>query len=849
MSTGIPAPFLKFKDKFLCFTSGTKMRRLISLASILGLYFLLISLRRAWSREEELLVIPAKPPTRFLPKDSPVRDFFLGETAGLAFATHTNDLSFVFLYAPWCLFSHQAKLEFDSVARLYKSQAAFIAINCAWHAGHCAQFKRPEHFPLIGAYMGRLGRLFITYRGVPNRLHLSIFIERLLKPFTVLTAEHDFNTFIHTNEVSVVASLDLSTRLSRGLRTVWNVSCLITRHDPRGSIGMAVISNQKLALRIGFPRPGSAHIFRLGQEVQRISLTDGLEDAQIEEAVLEVGKSLPLRWIFPLFQRSFALSQILRKNATMIIFTPYTKGAVCNQIVTIIQRLVASYGDCDKSSNLIQLLESDARRFVQEASEKRQRFEYCRSLLRTYGYLLDKLDVKNSLRRPNCVCLADSSPSSVAEFCWSKSRPFRLPVQGSGDFSNLPSISCSGKQGCVSGIANRRYYSLCCLPMQAEQLDDTQRVMAEVVRCLPTGVRSCNATTELAGAKQERAGDLAAQLLLQGLKCRTNKTLEFVAIDPVLYPHFLTNLNVEVDSQRTKLVIVNRQMGETYVMVDKFSAFSAARFILNYTNGQVANYRRSSTSSVLPVDTSAFGLVGNDSSRSRTVKVVDLSTRSFEEMVKNNKEDVLVLYYTPWCSFCKTAAVAVYNLASIFWGIRGISFKKLNIHDNDLSWEHKVTEVPAIQLFTSYRNVDNIAIFPPSSLMNLLNLLKFTLLHVSPTVWQQFISQRCDNDCWLRNQMWSRRLHRVLGKQVKITRSVLLYDKSCNVRSLRARLHRTKSKLKVLQKILLSPTPNVFIDDFYSNSNRSGTGVLPSLRDFELPMFFREVFVQSISDS
>lgn len=49
-------------------------------------------------------------------------------------------------------------------------QAAFIAINCAWHAGHCAQFKRPEHFPLIGAYVGRLGRLFITYRGIGDFL-------------------------------------------------------------------------------------------------------------------------------------------------------------------------------------------------------------------------------------------------------------------------------------------------------------------------------------------------------------------------------------------------------------------------------------------------------------------------------------------------------------------------------------------------------------------------------------------------------------------------------------------------------------------------------------------------------
>lgn len=43
---------------------------------------------------------------------------------------------------------------------------------------------------------------------------------------------------------------------------------------------MAVISNQKLAQRIGFPRPGSAHIFRLGQEVQvSLSFAEDTEDS------------------------------------------------------------------------------------------------------------------------------------------------------------------------------------------------------------------------------------------------------------------------------------------------------------------------------------------------------------------------------------------------------------------------------------------------------------------------------------------------------------------------------------------------------------------------------------------
>ena len=117
------------------------------------------------------------------------------------------------------------------------------------------------------------------------------------------------------------------------------------------------------------------------------------------------------------------------------------------------------------------------------------------------------------------------------------------------------------------GVANNRYYSVCCLPKQTEQLDDPQRVMAELVRCLPTGVPSCNSTTESGSPTRERAMDLEAELVLQGLKCRTNKTLEFVAIDPVLYPYFLTNLNVELDSHQTKLVIVNQQVGISFSLV------------------------------------------------------------------------------------------------------------------------------------------------------------------------------------------------------------------------------------------------------------------------------------------
>ncbi|OWA52785.1 putative Thioredoxin domain-containing protein 11 [Hypsibius exemplaris] len=788
------------------------MQSLRNAAVIVFVCYLIIGqFRRGVSHGPETLSIQsAREPVRFFPRGSGVKDFYTGNTSGLAAATFSNDLTLIFLYAPWCLSSQDARREFEAVARKFRNQAAFVAVNCAYHAGACARHRRPENFPLIGAYLGRSQRLFITYRGVPTALHLEIFIRRLLRPYQMITRKEEFDEFIHTNDVAVVAHIPVVARENRALRVFWNVSTMTLRHDPRGAVGFALLGDNKLSDKVGLTRPDALYIFRGGKEAHIFPQLSRHLDTVIESAILEQARQSPLRWIFPTFHKSFALSEILQ-NATLIFFTPYQEEPCkLNPLINLIHRISAMYQDCDRSTNFTRLLIADRQARLKKRDPLPFLKERCRELEADFAHSLDRRFRASLSREQSCICLPEMNNDSAftRDLCWQTTKsPFSLSSVPLA--YNMPPVSCH--DGCSNGITQNRVFSSCCYRTAVERLDDQRRALAELEACRNPPERLMRRGLDTNSEWPIMTEATAARLdAVHGIRCRTNRTLEFAAIDSTLYPHFLETVGVrgEIFGGQSTMIIADKKESEKFVFDRELDATSIADFIHNYTNNQLVAHRKSVSNA--PGKPTTPSLKGQSS-----VNIGELTAQSFSIMLNSEKDDVVVLYYTPWCTFCKSVHSALYNLAAVFRNVTGLSFQRINIYDNDLPWEHKVTNVPTVQIFPTRRKRDNVATFPSSSILSLLNLLKFTLLHVSPQVWRGVVSSRCADDCWLANRRKSYRLLRVLERDVKLLRTALSsHDERCDRPKLKWRIRWSRRKIRFLHALLSADSAQLFIDHF-----------------------------------
>lgn len=139
------------------------------------------------------------------------------------------------------------------------------------------------------------------------------------------------------------------------------------------------------------------------------------------------------------------------------------------------------------------------------------------------------------------------------------------------------------------------------------------------------------------------------------------------------------------------------------------------------------------------------------------------------------------------------------------------------------------------------RKRDNVATFPSSSsILNLPNLLKFTLLHAgNPEVFRRVGSSRCSAACWLANRRKSRRLLRVLRRELRTLQSALTLGRPSGRDIARVKWHIRRNRLKVtiFRAILTSESAEIFIEFFLSNIN----SVSSSTENW--PDFMRNFFI------
>lgn len=173
-----------------------------------------------------------------------------------------------------------------------------------------------------------------------------------------------------------------------------------------------------------------------------------------------------------------------------------------------------------------------------------------------------------------------------------------------------------------------------------------------------------------------------------GLRCTTNRSLSFIAMDSILFPSFAESLGLNVfnETHATVAVIMEEADENLYLLNHQLSARalnldssvsttinkrSIYEFIKNYTSGDLPRFLRSAP------ETSSSQNCLTEADGSNIVCVPELTSDSFKSVVLESNKDVMMLYYTPWCGYCTSVAHVYLSVARFFLGVDGIVFARL----------------------------------------------------------------------------------------------------------------------------------------------------------------------------
>lgn len=149
------------------------------------------------------------------------------------------------------------------------------------------------------------------------------------------------------------------------------------------------------------------------------------------------------------------------------------------------------------------------------------------------------------------------------------------------------------------------------------------------------------------------------------------------------------------------------------------------------------------------------------------VRVTEITSHTFQQLVINTSNDVLLLYYAPWCGFCASFAHIYLSLARYFQQASNLLFARINGESEDLPWEYTADTYPTLLFFPSGRKQDSI-VFSEELPKSLPNLIRFVLHHATHSVrLRTDTAQRCTSRCINTNLQNAFNRISILDKQLK----------------------------------------------------------------------------------
>ncbi|KAJ4443908.1 hypothetical protein ANN_05695 [Periplaneta americana] len=218
-----------------------------------------------------------------------------------------------------------------------------------------------------------------------------------------------------------------------------------------------------------------------------------------------------------------------------------------------------------------------------------------------------------------------------------------------------------------------------------------------------------------------------------GLACNTNKTMSLIAMDSLQFHQFAEGLGIDVLARRDKtaVVIFNVLQESSYVLDTEFSKGAVLEFITNYTDGLLNRSLRSSSGPPHGALNHYPEQNVEDCQEGQVVCIPELNSDSFHRVVMAQNKAVVVLYHSPYCTFCHGISHIYLTAARYFRAVRNLTFARIDGENNDLPWEFTMHHYPTILFFPAQRKSES-RVFPRNLPITVPNMVNFVLSNLDP---------------------------------------------------------------------------------------------------------------------
>ncbi|KAG7276797.1 hypothetical protein CRUP_008747 [Coryphaenoides rupestris] len=569
------------------------------------------------------------------------------------------EVSFIFFYAPWCAHSMAARHEVQTVAKKLAKQVQFVAINCWWSQGRCRKQHRLFQYPVI-----------------------HLFYKRAV-----------LKDFLSYHEPGVVGFFQFnSSPQPPGYLTYLLSALQALKRDFRGSTRFGVVTNRQVAEAISVREDQTVYLHRrfnsslIFPRRERNFTSEGICSWVFQH------QERALRWLQPPGTKSSLLERELSKGPALLLFLTHNPlSPAVHPFLKQMADIAVRYHSCDRRE-----------RRDWDGSPPDGASVGCQSVVQPGSGGADGSTTVCEL------CLNASrrgARASGATPCSFLSRALAggaslLLHQSGGVAAARPDVSAGSSPATCSNF-RRGYdpfslYSACCRRTQLEPHGAAppaanERPEEQGAGFVPSpSSPSSSSSSSSSSSIPPSSGPSQEGLNITGLRCRTNKTLNFYMLDVALTWPMAARLGAPGNASGSgpqgggtewSFATIIDLKDEVHYVLDRSPTQSLAESLAAPESGRPSSPR--------------------EQEHQKRPLIVELTTASFLPSIMEAHKDVLVFYYTQWCGFCTALNHVLIQLARLFQGNSTMTIARKHLSVK----------------------------FPDDELITLPNLLRFLLKH------------------------------------------------------------------------------------------------------------------------